>query len=286
LSLTLALLLRAIFALPIGGPLRVAECQDADVRLSRPDPVQGSIVLVEIAAGGAVTATWKGRPVALWRAGAKAPFRALIGVDLEQAPVAAPLIVRSGGAECRIDLAVQAGDFPERHLTVARRYVEPSAKDLARAAREAERLEAIFTSTSPDRLWRGSFRLPIDGVEPSSSFGQRRVLNDERRSQHAGVDFGAPAGAPVHATQRGRVALASSLFWSGKTVVVDHGLGLYSFYGHLSAIAVREGQVVVKGTVLGRVGATGRATGPHLHWSARLGSARVNPLDLIALPGA
>ena len=280
-----ALVLLSAVSAPPGVPL-LASCLDLKVRLSPPDPIQGAIVLVEVeGARGEITATWKDRPLPLWRAGPKGPLRALVGIDLEQPPGEAALLVSRENAEpCRIDLAVRPGDFPERQLTVARRYVRPSPRDLARAAREAARLEAIFATPSPERQWQGPFRLPLD-VEPSSSFGQRRILNGERQSVHAGTDFGAPLGTRVRATQSGRVVLASSLFWSGGTVVVDHGLGLFSFYGHLSATSVRQGQRVKKGTVLGRVGATGRATGPHLHWSIRLGGARVNPLDLVALPG-
>jgi murein DD-endopeptidase MepM/ murein hydrolase activator NlpD len=131
-----------------------------------------------------------------------------------------------------------------------------------------------------DRLWQGAFRLPVD-VDPAPNFGQRRILNGQPRSPHAGVDFGARRGAPVVAPARGRVVLAEPLFFSGRTVILDHGLGLFSLYGHLSTLSVKVGQRVETGTPLGAVGATGRATGPHLHWAVRLGGARVDPLALV-----
>lgn len=158
-----------------------------------------------------------------------------------------------------------------------------SPKDLARATREAERLGRIYARVTPERLWTGGFRLPLEGTQPSDNFGRKRLLNGKPRSPHAGVDFSAPPGTSVRAPQRGRVALASALFFSGRTVVLDHGLGLFSFYGHLSALDVKEGEMVEAGDPLGRVGATGRATGPHLHWGLRLNGARVDPLDLVGL---
>lgn len=164
-----------------------------------------------------------------------------------------------------------------------RRFVELSARDRARAAREAKHLAALFRSVLDRRLWAGPFRVPLEGVQPSSSFGRRRIVNGQPRSPHTGVDLGAPAGTAVQAMQRGRVVLDESLFFSGRTVVLDHGLGLFSLYGHFSESRVSVGRVVEAGEIIGLVGATGRATAPHLHWAVRLGDARVDGLDLVAL---
>jgi murein DD-endopeptidase MepM/ murein hydrolase activator NlpD len=138
---------------------------------------------------------------------------------------------------------------------------------------------------TPERLWDGPFRVPLDGVTTGKNFGRRRILNGEPRSPHTGVDFPAVKGTPVHATQAGRVALAQELYFSGNTVVLDHGLGIYTFYGHLDSIAVQEGETVKAGELLGEVGATGRVTGPHLHWGLTVERARVNPLELVQLLG-
>lgn len=262
----------------------LAPCDPADVRVSAAAPVQGSIVVVELAGplAGEARATWTGRSVSFWREEPSAPPRALLGIDLERAAGEEELVVRRGSdPPCRVPLAVTAGEFPERRLQVARRYVEIGPKDMVRVRREAARLEVVF-KTAGERLWRGAFRLPVE-ADPAPNFGQRRILNGQRRSPHAGVDFDAKAGAPVSATGRGRVMVAEPLFLSGNTVVLDHGLGLFSFYGHLSAMTVQKGEVVEAGGLIGKVGATGRATGPHLHWTIRLNGARVNPLDLPGL---
>lgn len=163
-----------------------------------------------------------------------------------------------------------------------RRFVELSARDRARAAQEAKRLAGLFRSVT-DRLWVGPFRVPLEGVRPSSSFGRRRIVNGQPRSPHTGVDLGAPSGTAVQAMQRGRVVLDENLFFSGRTVVLDHGLGLFSLYGHFSESRVSVGRVVEAGEIIGLVGATGRATAPHLHWAVRLGDARVDGLDLVGL---
>ncbi|MGH7819773.1 MAG: M23 family metallopeptidase, partial [Candidatus Binatia bacterium] len=126
----------------------------------------------------------------------------------------------------------------------------------------------------------GPFVMPAEGPA-GSPFGLRRFFNGEPRSPHAGIDIKAPSGAPVHAANRGRVALADELFFTGKTVVLDHGLGLFTLYVHLSEIAVEPEAIVEKGARVGRVGATGRATGPHLHFAARIGEARVDPEALL-----
>jgi murein DD-endopeptidase MepM/ murein hydrolase activator NlpD len=138
---------------------------------------------------------------------------------------------------------------------------------------------------TPERMWNGKFRVPLDGVHAGTNFGRRRVLNGHPGTPHTGVDFPSPTGTPVHASQRGRVVLAEELFFAGNTVVVDHGLGIYTFYCHFSEIDVKVGNVVNKGDVLGKVGATGRVTGPHLHWGLNVERARVNALDVVRLLG-
>jgi hypothetical protein len=275
-------------------PTHVVDCgNDVELRIGEATPAQGGVFLVEVAAppsAGTVEVTWDGRAAPAWRDSPRTASRFLVGVDLERPDGLAALVVTSEATSpCRVDLAVQRREFEVSELQLPARYVDLQPRDQERAERYSARLDAIFSVVSPERLWRGAFRLPIRGARVSDNFGRRRILNGEPRSPHAGVDFAARRGTPVRAPQAGRVALASTLFFSGRTVVLDHGLGLYSFYGHLSSIAVRVGQRTRAGTLLGRVGATGRATGPHLHWSIRLGGARVDPLQLIeavATPGA
>jgi murein DD-endopeptidase MepM/ murein hydrolase activator NlpD len=142
----------------------------------------------------------------------------------------------------------------------------------------------VLRVVSPDWLATGSFESPLPGREPFPNFGQRRIYNKSSRSTHTGVDIAAPSGTPVRASNSGRVVLAGRLYLSGYTVIIDHGLGLFSYYGHFSKLRVKRGDLVRKGEVIADVGTTGRSTGPHLHWSLRLLDSRVDPFSLIALP--
>ena len=144
-------------------------------------------------------------------------------------------------------------------------------------------MSAILDKVTPERFWDGPFRPPLRDLQARGNFGRRRFLNGQPRAPHSGEDFRADAGTPVHAVQRGRVVLARNLFYAGNAVILDHGLGLYTFYAHLESIAVQEGELVEAETLLGKAGATGRVTGAHLHLSVRLNNARVNPLDLLGL---
>jgi len=180
-------------------------------------------------------------------------------------------------------VAVRKGRFATESLRVENEFVEPNPEQVKRADEERQRLREIFDRVTSERLWNGKFRVPLDGVSTGGNFGKRRILNGKPGSPHGGVDFPAITGTPVHAAQRGRVALAEELFFSGNTVVVDHGLGIYTFYGHLSEIDVKVGDDLETGAVLGKVGATGRVTGPHLHWGLTVERARVNPLQIVRL---
>jgi len=142
-------------------------------------------------------------------------------------------------------------------------------------------LPAAAPVAASPRHWSGGFRTPLS-VRPNSNFGTRSVFNGQPRNPHAGVDFAAPAGTPVAAPNGGIVALAESLYFTGNTVILDHGLGLYSLYAHLSRLDVVPGRSVAAGDIVGLLGATGRVTGPHLHWAIRLNGARVDPLSLVA----
>ncbi len=170
--------------------------------------------------------------------------------------------------------------FRTRRLRVDRSFVEPPASARDRIERESRLMEALFDTTTP-RRWEGAFWLPVS-QPPVSNFGARSVFNGQPRNPHAGVDFGSPAGTPIAAPGAGRIVLADSLYFTGNTVIVDHGLELVSVFAHLSKISVRKDEEVERGAVIGLVGATGRATGPHLHWSVRLRGARVDPLSLMA----
>lgn len=216
-------------------------------------------------------------------------WRALLGIDLDVAPRTYPAVVTAGegasGLSATYSLPVKAKAFATRTLTVDDAFVNPPASVMPRIEAEGARLTAIWRHASPERLWSAAFIAPVPEAA-NSAFGKRSVMNGQPGSPHSGADFPSPPGEPVKAPNAGRVVLAGDLYYSGNTVLIDHGLGLYSLFAHLSAIDVHEGDAVTPGQFLGKVGATGRVTGPHLHWSVRLGGARVDPLALLALLGA
>jgi murein DD-endopeptidase MepM/ murein hydrolase activator NlpD len=285
----------ALFFFPANDARGAQDCgKGVELRLSVPLSTQGSLLLAELRSAAPLTQVkgeWDSREVPFWQAGQVGKvWRALVGVDLEKAAGKYPLTITAQLPEgeilnCAVSVAVRAGHFPTESLHVEKQFVEPNPEQAKRVEEEGQRLHKIFDTVTPERLWRGRFRVPLDGVTTGGNFGRRRILNGEPRSPHTGVDFPAPTGTLVHAAQRGRVVLADSLFFSGNTVIVDHGLGVYTFYGHLSAFSVKLGDVVDSGAVLGKVGTTGRVTGPHLHWGLTVNKARVNALQIVTLLG-
>lgn len=211
----------------------------------------------------------------------------LVGIDLLVEPgdhaVALRLTPASGPTLERVyTLSVEHKAYRTRELTVAPRYVEPPPEVSARIAREARQQAAIFATATAERHWRGPWGRPVPG-EATSAFGSRSVFNGQPRSPHSGADFRAAEGTPVAAPNHGTVALSGDTYFSGGSVILDHGWGLYSYFAHLSKILVAEGDVVQPGQVIGHAGATGRVTGPHLHWTVRLNTARVDPLSLLEI---
>jgi murein DD-endopeptidase MepM/ murein hydrolase activator NlpD len=213
---------------------------------------------------------------------------AVVGLDLDARPGRWPwrIEVRRPGQPARVisgHLAVAGRSFSVQRLTLPKGLVELDPETERRALAEGERLRALYRAISPERLWRGRFIRPVAGEEPGSGFGARRIINGLPRAPHSGIDYSAPTGAPVLAANRGRVALVAEFFFPGRLAILDHGLGLYTLYFHLDRVEVRQGQLVEKGDLVGAVGATGRATGPHLHFGAHVGEARVDPEGLLAL---
>jgi murein DD-endopeptidase MepM/ murein hydrolase activator NlpD len=289
-----------VMALAVGA--RAQDCGNGvKLRLSAADTEQGSLLLAEVRSAKTleqISGKWNEREVLFWKQEGKAAQgareedvrRALLGVDLEKPVGKYPLTVKvqmNGGeqASCTATVEVAEGHFATEKLTVKKQFVEPNPEQEARAEAEQKRLRAIYDTVTPERLWTGAFRMPLDGDFKGSNFGKRRILNGHPGSPHGGTDFPAPTGTPVYAAQAGRVVLAEELYFSGNTVVVDHGLGIYTFYCHFSEIDAKVGDSVKAGTVLGKVGATGRVTGPHLHWALEVEHARVNALDIVKLLG-
>jgi murein DD-endopeptidase MepM/ murein hydrolase activator NlpD len=210
-------------------------------------------------------------------------YAALIGIDLQARPGKTPWrlgFVDGTGAP----ITVRARKFTVQRLRLPRSMVDLSADDERRANAEAARLRRLFDTIGAERLWRGRFTKPVASDARAEGFGSRRVINGKLRSPHSGVDFSAPAGTPVVASNRGRVAIVVEFFFGGRLVVLDHGEGLYTLYMHLERADVVEGTLVERGSIIGAVGSTGRASGPHLHWAAQLRRARIDPEALLRLP--
>ncbi len=212
-------------------------------------------------------------------------WKGLIGIDLATAAGDHPVLLKgtnSDGSsiEQNYELRVEHKEFPTRRLTVDEKFVNPPDEMMPRIRRESRRVSEVFGAVNPDRVWEDSFLSPVPGA-PTSGFGKRSILNGQPRSPHTGTDFDADEGTPVQAPNRGKVVLVSDLYYSGNTVILDHGQGLYSYFAHLSRFAVEEGQMVSPGDRVGDVGATGRVTGAHLHWTVRLNGTRVDPLSLM-----
>jgi hypothetical protein len=221
-----------------------------------------------------------------WTLTAARPF-ALFGLDLDLPAAPLPLgidEVRANGETVKLaeSLVIEAKEFSRRRFRVNQTMLTPPAAETERVKREQELVQAVFGIITPDWLGEGAFVAPL-AQEPFQNFGQRRVYNGKTTSIHAGVDIGAPYGAAIRASNSGRIVLASRLYLSGWTVIIDHGQGVFTFYGHCSKFLVKRGDAVRKGQVIARVGNTGRSTGPHLHWAARIAASRVDPFSLLAL---
>jgi murein DD-endopeptidase MepM/ murein hydrolase activator NlpD len=234
----------------------------------------------------AVEGEWQQKKVPFVRV--KDEWISLVGIDLDVKPgeykLGMSLKFNDGRTEKRDQvIAVQPTEYPTTQLTVEEKYVELNPKDLARANREAKEINTIYASTLKEMLWTTPFTLPIPGEASGRNFGHRRVFNGEPRAPHNGADLRAATGTPIHSANRGRVVLAKNLFFTGNTVIVDHGLGVILLYAHLSRIDVKVGQIVENGQIVGLSGATGRVTGPHLHWGVRIQGARVDPFALVQM---
>ncbi len=233
-----------------------------------------------------IEASWNDRRIPYVRVEDR--WLSVIGIDLTaregEYPVEVLLEYEDGRVVTRTDLIhVQSKSFPTTELTVAPGYVQLSPENQERAARESREIGAIYSRLTPEAYWTQPFQVPIPGTMGGRNFGHRRIFNGEARAPHSGADLTAATGTEILAVNAGRVVLAKNLFFSGNAVFIDHGLGVYSTYLHLSEMLVTPGTMVGLGQVIGLAGATGRVTGPHLHWGVRILSARVDPFTLLDL---
>jgi len=247
----------------------------------------GEAVLVEVRSRdsiGDVEADWMGGRITFFAVGENT-WQGVAAIDLGAKPGAYTMSIRARAPDgTRLTrtypITVAQRTFPVRTLSVDRKYVEPSPESLEQIERDLKTVDGIFSRRPSPRMWTEAFAAPVPGV-PTSSFGRRSIVNGEPRAPHSGMDFQAAAGTPVTAPNRGTVVLVADQYFAGRVVIIDHGARVYSYLAHLSEIDVTNGEKVERGQRVALSGATGRVTGPHLHWTLRIGAARVDPLSLV-----
>ncbi len=285
--LGLSTLFLLLIAIP--GPSDAADPFGIQGRVPRAVP-QGGVAAVTLTPVGwlkDLQGSLDNQPLVFAR-GRSGRVQAVIGIDLE---ATGQRRLRLQGKD-RLGLVrerewpirVRPRRFSVQRLTLPQQMVDLDSETAKRVSEEASRLNALWKSITPERYWEGAFLPPVDSAAPPEGFGFRRIINEQPRAPHSGADYHAPPGSMVRASNAARVALAEEQFFGGNSVVLDHGLGLYTVYFHLDGFLVNAGDKVRKGQEIGRVGATGRTTGPHLHFGVRLQGARIDPAALLRLP--
>jgi murein DD-endopeptidase MepM/ murein hydrolase activator NlpD len=263
---------RVLFALLLAcasGALQAAA-------LPRAEPVPGGVAIVPLGGEGARAprAFFNGDRVMVLKDEGR--WLALVGIPLGVKPGTYAIRIK-GGQSRGPSFSVHAKQYAVQQVTIKnKRKVDPTALDMKRIRREHVIIEAALEAWRPSAQVPLRFDLPVRGPV-SSPFGLRRIFNGEPRAPHSGIDIAVPAGTPIRAPAPGRVAAVGHFFFDGNMVMLDHGQGLVTMYAHMEKILVKKGQRVKRGEVIGLVGQTGRATGPHLHWGVSLNNARVDP---------
>ena len=231
-----------------------------------------------------VQAEWMGRQITFFAVGENT-WQGIAAIDLAAKPGTYSMLISANtpnGTRLtrRYPLTIVPRTFPSRTLRVDPEFAEPPRSVLGRIARELKTVDAIFARRPSARMWIEGFVVPVPGVA-TSSFGRRTIVNGQSRAPHSGMDFQAEPATPVVAPNRGTVVLVADQYFAGRVVIIDHGASVYSYLAHLSSVDVETGDVVDRGQRLALSGATGRVTGPHLHWTLRIGAARVDPLSMV-----
>jgi hypothetical protein len=275
-------LLLPLFLLAADQPARLLS-----VKVFPPRPAQGKFLLVQVEGaepGDRVSGEFAGRKLRFFIDG-KGRVRALCAVSWKQKPGDASLVVtvqppRGDPIIQGVAVPVSGFQFEEQELKVSRKYVRPPQEVRARIRRERASMKSIWRAQPTKRKWRGSFVWPRKD-EICSTFGAKRMFNQKLKSRHFGVDIDGKTGDPVVAMGAGRVVMVEDRYYAGGTVVIDHGLRFYSLYFHLSEFLVEVGDMVDKGQLIGKVGRSGRVTGPHLHLGTRIEGLSFDPLSLL-----
>jgi murein DD-endopeptidase MepM/ murein hydrolase activator NlpD len=287
------LALAALIAAQPGRPQ--AGTPNDEVTITPGVVVAGSpeLIRVRLPAGDNVEGAWLDKKLQFFRSRDGHAWYALAGVDVKAAVGSSTLQITAHtaagaaiGDRPAIDLSRMVQILPAHYrtstLSVAPKFVEPGPDELTRIKAEVELKSKVFAASAAQPLWSGDFRAPVH-APPTDSFGTRRTFNGELASVHEGMDFRAATGTPVRAGNSGVVVLARPLYYEGTCVVIDHGLGLFTISMHLSRIDVHEGDHVTLGQRIGLSGATGRVTGPHLHWAVRWQNAYLDPAKLLRM---
>jgi hypothetical protein len=225
---------------------------------------------------------WLNEKIHLAPNGQQTFWQGFLASDLKGTPGHYPLFIQMApsGREMHMDLEVTAKDYGIQKLTLPPEMVELDDPTLQRVLKEQKIMQGLWKEPIPDLFWRGAFMKPIPG-KVVGPFGKGRIINEQPRSPHTGVDLRGAAGTPIQAMNRGKIVLTDDHFFSGQSVVIDHGGEIISMYFHLEKILVQKGDMVEKGQIIGLVGATGRASGPHLHWGVRINGVRIDPMTLL-----
>ncbi len=263
-----------------------ASASDNRVSLSSNEVNQGGVLFIKITEPGADAPSirWMDKNISLLHNTEKSLFEGFITADLEQKPGTYDLdiIFKPSGIEKKIKVRVLAKDYGVRRLTLPKNKVNLNDSDLKRANKESAVMNGLWNASAASPYWNRPFIMPLD-TKITGTFGRRSIINDQPRSPHTGVDMSGKKGTPVKASNSGVIVLTGDHFFTGSTVVIDHGAGILSMYFHLDKINVKKGDKISRGGILGTVGSTGRATGPHLHWGIRVNNNRVDPSGLVEI---
>ena len=259
-----------------------------DVTLTPSTIGQGEVALLSIQKLGKAkpTVIWMGKKITLLSDNKNEAWAGFIGADLTTKPgrYKMKITFSDSNRPHAITVSVFSRDYGSRRLTLPKTMVELDKDTLKRVREESKTVKRLFISSGKNPLWMGKWIRPVPGMIVSH-FGCRCIINDMERSPHSGVDLKAAEGEPIKATNRGTVALVAHHFFSGLSIIIDHGGNIQSMYFHLSKDFVKVGQLVEKGTIIGLSGSSGRVTGPHLHFGIRLNERRIDPIKLIEISG-
>jgi hypothetical protein len=264
---------------------------DIRAELSSNDVAAGTIVLVTLRINSETSRDQTTSTITGDFEGASFPFftsvdlgtqtyEGVLGIPYERKPGAGFILIRQKDQQLKIPVNIVDGNYPSETLHVDGRRVNPTKKkDLIRIKKEMQEVAEIYKRLTPQKYWSGHFDYPIQSTV-TSAFGTKRIYNGSLKNYHPGLDLRAPIGTPIYSAAPGQIVLAKNLFYTGNTVMIDHGYGVVTLYAHMTELKVKTGDLVGKHDLLGLSGKTGRVSGPHLHWQAVVNHVKVNPIGL------